>query len=44
MGIVIDVRKEFMSVWMEYELVRREVEEEDGCWKGFFRDLYIWGF
>lgn len=44
MGTVIDVRKELMSAWMEYEPVRREAEEEDGCWKGSFRDPHIWGF
>lgn len=30
MGTVIEVRKEFMSAWMQNKQVRREAEEEDG--------------
>lgn len=40
MGTEIEVRKEFMSAWMENKPVRRKAGEEDdtGCWMGFFRD------
>lgn len=35
-GTEIELRKEFMNVWMENKPVRRKVEEEDGarCWMG----------
>lgn len=35
-GAERELRKEFMSVWMEIKPVRRKAEEEDGarCWMG----------